>query len=238
VNGSDSIAERLLSVRARIAEAAKRSGRPPGDIALIGVTKTVPAARIQEAVSAGLTDIGENRVQEAEEKIHAVRPARAPLAWHLVGHLQQNKARKAAALFSWIHSVDSPSLAAKLDRTAGDLGVRPVVLIEVNIAGEVTKHGVAPGALGLLLQALSEMSHLRVGGLMAVPPLPPPGSSGEASRAHFRALAALRDTWRERGYDLPALSMGMTDDYAVAVEEGATHVRVGRAIFGERPDPP
>jgi hypothetical protein len=231
---ADPVAERLLAVRSRIAAAAARAGRAADEIVLIGVSKTMPAARIQAAVDSGLTHIGENRVQEAEEKIHLVRPAKAPLTWHLVGHLQANKARRALALFPWIHSVDSIPLAEKLDRLADEIGVRPSVLIEVNVAGEPTKHGVPPSALEPVLQAFGRLPHLRLAGLMAVPPILPSGASAEASRPHFRALAALRDTWRARDYDLPALSMGMTDDFEVAVEEGATHVRVGRAIFGER----
>jgi pyridoxal phosphate enzyme (YggS family) len=232
---ADPVAERLLSVRARIAAAAKRAGRSADDVTLIGISKTMPAARVQAAVDAGLTDIGENRVQEAEEKIHSVRSRKVSLTWHLVGHLQQNKARRAVALFPWVHSVDSASLAEKIDRLAEELGVRPVVLIEVNLASEPTKTGVAPEALGPLLEAVGRLGHLKLGGLMAVPPALLPGQTSEGSRASFGRLATLRDTWRSRGYDLPALSMGMTDDFEVAIEEGATHVRVGRAIFGDRP---
>ena len=230
----DPVAERLLEVRARITAAAKRAGRSAEDVTLIGVSKTMPASRVQAAVDAGLADIGENRVQEAEEKIHSVRPAKVSLTWHLVGHLQQNKARRAVALFPWVHSVDSASLAEKIDRLSGELQVRPVVLIEINLESEPTKTGIAPDALGPLLEAVSRLGHLKLGGLMAVPPALLPGQTAEASRASFKRLAALRDTWRGRGYDLPALSMGMTDDFEVAIEEGATHVRVGRAIFGER----
>lgn len=232
---ADPIAERLLSVRARITSAAIRAGRNPDGITLIGITKTMPVPRVQAAVDAGLTDIGENRVQEAEDKIHTVHPAKVPLTWHLVGHLQQNKARRAVALFPWIHSVDSAALAEKIDRLAAELSVRPVVLVEVNLASEPAKSGVPPDALGPLLEAMGRLHHLKPAGLMAVPPMLPPGAPAEASRPFFKQLAGLRDTWRARGYDLPALSMGMTDDFEVAIEEGATHVRVGRAIFGERP---
>jgi len=235
LNGPDSIAERLLAVRARITAAARRAGRSPDDVCLIGVAKTVLPVRIQEAVDAGLTEIGENRVQEAEAKIPLVRPHGAPLTWHLVGHLQKNKARRALSLFPWIHAVDSIDLAAKLDALAGELGVRPTVLVEVNVAAEASKSGVGPEDLGPLLEAVARLPRLRLAGLMAVPPPPDPAVGPEASRPHFQALARARDTWASRGYDLPALSMGMTDDFDVAVEEGATHVRVGRAIFGERP---
>jgi len=235
---ADPVAERLLSVRSRIAAAAKRAGRTADDVTLIGISKLMPASRVQAAVDAGLTDIGENRVQEAEEKIHSVRSSKVALTWHLVGHLQQNKSRRAVALFTWVHSVDSASLAVRIDRLSGELGVRPVVLIEINLASEPTKTGVAPEALEPLLEAVGRLGHLKLGGLMAVPPALLPGQTAEASRASFRRLAGLRDTWRARGYDLPALSMGMTDDFEVAIEEGATHVRVGRAIFGDRPAAP
>ena len=230
-----STADRLAAVCARIAEAAARAGRSPGEITLIGVTKTIGGARIQEAVDAGLTHIGENRVQETEGKIGSIRPAGAPLTFHLVGHLQANKARRALQIFSWIHSVDSVSLAQRIDRIAGEIGVKPTVLVEVSLVAEGTKSGAASEEVGPLIEVIATLPHLTLAGLMAVPPAPPPGEGEEASRKHFRALRALRDTWASRGYDLPALSMGMTDDYAVAVEEGATHVRVGRAIFGERP---
>jgi len=231
---ADPVAERLLAVRGRIAAAAARAGRDAGEITLIGISKTMPAGRVQAAVDAGLADIGENRVQEAEDKIHLVRPAKSPLTWHLVGHLQANKARRAAALFPWIHSVDSAALAEKLDRISGEIGVRPMILLEVNLAGEASKNGIRPEAVGPLLETIAGLPHLRIAGLMSVPPAQLPGEGPEASRPHFRALAALRDTWHSRGYDLPALSMGMTDDFEVAIEEGATHIRVGRAIFGER----
>ncbi len=230
-----SIPLRLEQVRDRIAEAARRAGRTPDRITLIGVSKTISTAHVQEAVEAGLADLGENRVQEAEEKIPQVRPGPAGLTWHLVGHLQRNKARKAVALFSWIHSVDTAELALRLDRLAAEAGRRLDVLVEVNVADETTKQGIHPARLGQVLETLASLENLRVAGLMAVPPILPEGSPAAASRPHFRRLAALRDSWRSRGYDLPALSMGMSDDFEVAVEEGATHVRVGRAIFGERP---
>jgi pyridoxal phosphate enzyme (YggS family) len=229
------VAERIQRVREAIAEAARRAGRSPEEITLIGVTKTVPAGRIQEAVQAGLTDLGENRVQEAESKIPEIAPRGGVLTWHLIGHLQRNKARKAIHLFPIIHSVDSVPLAGRLDRLAAEKGARPTVLLEVNLAGETTKNGVRPEDLGPLLEAVAGLPHLRLAGLMAIPPFVDPAAQTEASRPQFRQLARLADRWRSRGYDLPVLSMGMTDDYPAAVEEGATHVRVGRAIFGERP---
>ena len=229
------IAGSIEEVRTRIAAAAKRAGRSAGAITLIGVSKTVDAGRIQAAIDAGLGHLGENRVQEAEAKIPSIRPGRGGLTWHLVGHLQKNKARRAVELFGWIHSVDSGALALRLDRIAAEIGARPTVLLEVNLAGEATKTGVSPDALGRLLDETGPLENLRVAGLMAVPPVLPDGAPAEGSRPWFQRLAALRDTWRSRGYDLPVLSMGMTDDFEIAVEEGATHVRVGRAIFGERP---
>jgi len=230
-------AGRLQAVVDRIAAAAARAGRDPSGVTLVGISKTVPPPRIQEVVDAGLAHLGENRVQEAEAKIPSVLPGPSGLTWHLVGHLQKNKARKALELFSWIHSVDSAGLVARLDRLAGELGVRPTILFEVNVAGEEAKAGVAPERVGSLFEAADKAENLRVAGLMTVPPILPEGATAEASRPWFRVLSRLRDTWAARGYDLPALSMGMTDDFEVAVEEGATHVRVGRAIFGDRSQP-
>lgn len=229
------VADRLASVRGRIAAAAARAGRRPADVTLIGISKTMPVPTVQEAVDAGLVDLGENRVQEADAKIPAVVPGMTPLTWHLVGRLQQNKARRAVALFPWIHSVDSIDLARRIDRLAGEIGARPNLLVEVSLAGEASKGGISSGDLGPLLEAMGALPHARLAGLMAIPPLLAEGQTAEAARPWFRKLRELRDTWRHRGYDLPALSMGMTDDFEVAIEEGATHVRVGRALFGERP---
>ncbi len=230
------VARRLAAVRGAVEEAAARAGRSPSEITLIGVTKRFPPEKIQEAVDAGLTHLGENRVQEAEPKIPLVKPAAGSgLTWHLVGHLQRNKAQRALKLFPVIHSLDSVALAERLDRLAAETGARPIVLVEVNLAAEPSKHGVSPEGLGALLEAVARLEHLRLTGFMAIPPMLDPEAPMEASRPYFRQLAALRDTWRSRGYDLHALSMGMTDDFPVAVEEGATHIRIGRAIFGERP---
>ena len=230
-------AARYEAVRERIRAAAARAGRREDEITLIGVSKTVPPAEIQEVVDAGLTHLGENRIQEAEEKIPLVRPSLAGLTWHLVGHLQKNKAQKAVKLFSWIHSVDSASLISRLDRLAAEQGIRLGFFLEVNVGEEEGKHGVPPSGLGGLLEVAAGAENLHLAGLMAIPPIPSAGSGAEASRPHFRVLARLRDTWAARGYDLPALSMGMTGDFEVAIEEGATHVRVGRAIFGDRSEP-
>lgn len=229
------VAESLRVVREAVGAAAERSGRSPEEITLIGISKTMSVARIREAVDAGLTHLGENRIQEAEGKIGEVAAGPGGLTWHLVGHLQRNKAQRALKLFPVIHSVDSVSLAERLDRLAGEAGLRPTIFLEVNLAGEESKNGIAPERLGSLLEPAASLENLRLAGLMAVPPFLGPGETAESSRPWFRQLRELRDRWRSRGYDLPALSMGMTDDFTVAVEEGATHIRVGRAIFGARP---
>ncbi len=232
--GESTIRDRLEEVRRRIEAAARRAGRQPSEITLIGVTKTIPADRIGQAVEAGLTDLGENRVQEAEAKIAALGGAQAGLTWHLIGHLQSNKARKAASLFPWIHSVDSADLIARLGRTAPDSAEPINILLQVDLGHEETKHGVDAALLADLARAAAETASLRPCGLMTIPPL---FDDPERSRPFFGRMRRLRDDLAARGLDLPHLSMGMTNDFEVAVEEGATMVRVGRAIFGERPDP-
>jgi hypothetical protein len=216
----------LERVQARIAEACRRVGRDPAQVLLIGVSKTVDVERVRAAVEAGLAALGENRVQEARDKIAALG---RPVPWHLIGSLQTNKARDAVKLFDWIHSVDRLELARELDRRARTAGRVADSLVEVNVGEEPQKAGVAPGELKRLLDALRELPGLRVRGLMAIPPA---AEDPEASRPHFRRLRELRD---ELG--LEHLSMGMSADYPVAVEEGATMVRVGTAIFGPRPSP-
>ena len=215
------VAANLAAVRARIAAAAARVGRDPADVCLIAVAKTKPAALVRAALAAGATDIGENYVQEAVAKRAAVpEPAR----WHLIGHLQRNKAGQALQTFDCIHTVDRAELGAALARHAGLRGVPARVLVEVNIGGEASKRGVAPRELPALLAALCD-PHLAVSGLMTVPP---PGAP-EATRPFFRQLRTLAGS-----AGLTELSMGMTDDFEVAIEEGATMVRIGRAIFGAR----
>jgi pyridoxal phosphate enzyme (YggS family) len=215
------IAANIAAVRARIAAAAARVGRDPAGVRLIVVSKTQPIERVQAAVAAGARDIGENYVQEATAKRAAVGAA---ARWHLIGHLQRNKAARALELFDLIHSVDTPALGEALARHAAARGRPARVLVEVNVGGEASKRGVAPADLPALLERLRD-PHLVVEGLMTVPP---PGPS-ERTREYFRHLRALRDAG-----GMPELSMGMTDDFEIAVEEGATMVRVGRAIFGER----
>ncbi|MCL6551702.1 MAG: YggS family pyridoxal phosphate-dependent enzyme [Firmicutes bacterium] len=224
------IDERLHRARARIAAAAARAGRDPAAVTIVGVTKGVDVERIREALAAGLRDLGENRIQEALPKIAALGPGPR---WHFVGRLQRNKARWAAGSFAMVHSVDSVPLADALDRAAARAGRRLPVLIEVNVAGEPTKAGVAPDAAAALVAAVRARAHLEPVGLMTVAPV---AASPEHVRPIFRTLRELRDRLRE-GPGGPAfveLSMGMSDDFEVAVEEGATLVRLGRAIFGPR----
>ncbi|MDR7420591.1 MAG: YggS family pyridoxal phosphate-dependent enzyme [Armatimonadota bacterium] len=222
--------KRLQEVRARIAVAASRAGRDPASVTLVGAAKTVSADRVREAVDAGLLDIGENWVQEALPKIAAVGPGPR---WHFIGHLQRNKARAAARVFDVIHSLDSARVAQTLDRGARDAGRRLRVLIEVNVAGEATKFGVAPDAVEDLLRAIRDCAHLMPVGLMTMAPLT---DDPESVRWVFRALRELRDRLRAgtAGPGFDELSMGMSGDFEVAVEEGSTMVRIGRAIFGER----
>ncbi len=224
------IAERIRRVRERIARAALRVGRDPESVTLVGVTKGRGLAIVREALSAGLRDLGENRVQEAVSKIDAVGPGPR---WHLIGHLQRNKARLAAGRFQVIHSIDGLRIAQAVDRAAGEAGRRIPVLIEVNVAGETTKHGIAPGEAEDLIGRVCAMPHLDAIGLMTVAPL---ADDPEAVRPVFRELRELRDRLRARvaGAAFGELSMGMTDDFEVAIEEGATMVRIGRALFEER----
>lgn len=225
--------ERLSAVRARIARAAERSGRDPSSVVLIGASKTVGAGRLREAVAAGLLDLGENRVQEAREKIAALSDIATRVRWHLIGHLQSNKAKLAAELFDWVHSVDSEPLARELDRRAREAGKRLRVLVEVNTSGEPSKFGVAAADAIGLLQAVTACSALEPRGLMTVGPLT---DDVEASRSAYRLLArCLGEAQRAfPGARLDQLSMGMSADFEAAIEEGATMVRVGTALFGPR----
>lgn len=220
----------------QVADAARRVGRDPAGVEIVAVTKTVPPERIRAAVAAGFGTLGENRVQEAEAKIDRVATGLpTPPAWHLVGPLQSNKARRAMALFEVIETVDSRELAARLDRIAGELRPgRPYrVLLEVNVDADPAKAGFTPAAIERDLPALLELPGLRVDGLMTVGRLV---GEAEAARPTFVALRRLSERLRATHPGLgPGLSMGMTDDFPVAVEEGATIVRIGRAIFGPRP---
>jgi pyridoxal phosphate enzyme (YggS family) len=225
------IADRLAEVRRRIADAARRVGRRPNDIRLVAVSKTKPIGLIREAIAAGVTALGENYVQELVGKQEAIGD---PVEWHFIGHLQTNKVRQIVPFCSLIHGVDSLKLAAEIDRRAGVIGRKQPVLIEVNLAGEASKFGVSEGEAGELARAIGELPNLRLTGLMTMPPYP---EDPEESRPYFVRLRRLQETLREGG--IPSeqcreLSMGMTADYEIAIEEGATIVRVGTAIFGSR----
>jgi pyridoxal phosphate enzyme (YggS family) len=224
----DGIRERLAEVRRRIEAAAGRSGRAAASVTLVAVSKTMPVEAIREAIAAGATVLGENRVQEARDKIEALAGA---AEWHLVGHLQTNKAKLAVGLFDRIHSLDSIRLAHELERNAGEAGRRVRCLVQVNVGGEEQKNGASEKEVRPLLEAARRLPHILVEGLMAIPPfLPDP----EAVRPFFRRLRVLRDELASDGFPLPDLSMGMTHDFEVAIEEGATLVRIGTAIFGPR----
>ncbi|MGH7356687.1 MAG: YggS family pyridoxal phosphate-dependent enzyme [Candidatus Rokuibacteriota bacterium] len=214
----------LERVRERIARAAERAGRRAGDVTLVAVSKTVEAARVREAIAAGVTALGENRVQEARTKIAEIG---RPVPWHLIGHLQTNKAKDALELFDVIHSLDRLELAAELDRRARQRGRDVVTLLQVNVAGETSKGGVAPDEVGRALEAIAKLERVRVRGLMTIPP---EVERAEQARGWFRMLRELAER-----HDLRELSMGMSSDFEVAIEEGATLVRVGTVVFGPRP---
>ncbi len=223
------LVERLAAVRAKITAAALRAGRDAADVELVAVSKTHPPEAVREALEAGQTIFGESRVQEARVKAPLL-PGRA--RWHFIGRLQKNKVRAALGQFELIHSVDSLELARQIDRIADEEGQRPRVLLEVNVAGESTKFGFSAGDLRAEAEALGELGRLEIGGLMGMAPY---AEEAEFSRPYFVKLRELRDELRETGgWPLPELSMGMSGDYEVAVEEGATLVRVGSAIFGTR----
>ena len=219
----------LNRVRNEIAQAAQVSGRTMADIELVAVTKTHPAEIVREAIDAGQTLFGESKVQEARAKIPLLP---SNLRWHFIGHLQKNKIRHALPLFEMIHSVDSLDLAQAIDRIAQEDGLHPRILLEVNVAGEGSKFGFKATTLRAELESLLMLSRLSIEGLMCIPPF---AEEAEASRKYFVELRELRDALaKEFQVKLPQLSMGMTNDYSVAVEEGATLVRIGTAIFGER----
>ncbi len=228
------IARRLAAVQGRIDAAAKRAGRAPGEITLVGVSKRQRSERIAEAVAAGLTHVGENFAQEARDKLHAVaaelraEQLAAP-RWHFIGRLQQNKARLVAPIFDCVESVDRSELAIELDRRAAATGRRLDVLLQVNLSSEAHKGGAEPDELPALVDAVSALAHLRLRGLMLVPAA---AADPEQTRPAFARLRALRDGLQRP--ELVELSMGMSADFEVAIEEGATLVRVGSAIFGER----
>jgi hypothetical protein len=223
------VAENLEQVRVQIAEAAKKAGRTVEDIELVAISKTHEAEKVRAAFDAGQQLFGESRVQEARAKIPLLPSA---ARWHFVGRLQKNKVRHALPLFELFHSVDSLDLARDMNRIAEDEGLHPRVLLEVNVAGEGSKIGFEPEMVRAQMEALLKLPRLTIEGLMTIPPLAP---EAEASRRYFIGLRELRDQLAaEFKTSLPRLSMGMTGDFKVAIEEGATLVRVGTAIFGKR----
>jgi hypothetical protein len=225
----DEIAANLERIQSQIAAAAQKSGRSSDDIELVAVSKSHAAEKVQAAAAAGQVLFGESRVQEARAKIPLL-PAR--LRWHFIGYLQKNKIRHALPLFELFHGIDSLALAEDLHRIADEDGINPRVLLQVNVAGEASKHGFSPEALRRDLEVLVSLGRLTIEGLMTIPPLAP---ETEASRRHFVALRELRDQLEaECNVRLPQLSMGLSDDFSIAIEEGATLVRVGTAIFGKR----
>ena len=217
------VAAGVALVRQRIAGACERAGREPDSVTLIAVSKGQPAEAVQAAAKAGVRHFGENRIQEALPKIEQAAEAGVEATWHLVGHLQSNKAKAAASAFDVIHSVHSTRLLTRLDAAAP---ASRDVLLQVNVAAEPQKQGVAPDEVGALVEAARAAGNLRLRGLMTIAPM---AQNAEEARPVFRALRLLAER-----FELPELSMGMTDDFEVAIEEGATLVRVGRAIFGER----
>ncbi len=229
--GMSKIEKNIERIRETIAGAAAKAGRNAGDVKIMGVTKTVDDERIREAIACGITIMGENYVQEAKRKIETMG---RDLEWHMIGHLQSNKAKYAVRLFDMIHSVDRLGLAQELDKRAKGSGMTMKILIEVNTGGEETKSGVSQDKAIDLVRAVSRLENLSLQGLMTMPPW---FDNPEDARPYFVALRELRDRVVDEGIEgieMGELSMGMTDDYGVAVEEGATIVRIGRAIFGER----
>lgn len=226
------IPQNVLSVRDTIWRAAIRGGRDPDTIRLIAATKSVTVERMREAVSAGVAHLGENRLQEALPKIGALKGL--PITWHFIGRLQRRKVKDVLGRFTLIHSVDTVALAQEIDRRAGQAGIKQPVLVEVNLGGEVSKGGVLLRDLDRLIQEMDGMPNLSVQGLMTIPPF---AGEAEAARPFFRQLRELASRLSHmnlRAIHMKELSMGMSTDYEVAVEEGATFVRVGTAIFGSR----
>jgi pyridoxal phosphate enzyme (YggS family) len=227
-----SIRENIERLRAEIADITERAGRSPDDVQLMGVTKRVPPERIQEAVDAGLATIGENRVQEAKEKVAAVK---GDVSWHMIGHLQRNKVKTAVQMFDMIQSVDSPELAAEIDRRSAGAGRRMDVLIEVKTAPEETKFGVDPPGAIDLIAGISEFANIDVKGLMTIGTFTDDESEIRRCFRELRELAGKVAALGIAGVEMKVLSMGMSSDYRIAIEEGSNMVRIGTAIFGTRP---
>ncbi len=223
-----SIKENLLGVMEKIEKAARKIGRDPNKIKLVAVSKTVEAARIKEAIEAGVSILGENYVQEAQKKIEEIG---RPVSWHFIGHLQSNKAKYAIRLFDMIHSIDSVPLAEELNRRAEQTDQLIKVMIEVNLSKEATKFGTDEEMVLNLAKRIQNLKHLSLEGLMTMPPY---FDSPEMSRPYYVALRELRERMIKEGVPMKELSMGMSNDFEIAIEEGATYVRVGTAIFGPR----
>jgi pyridoxal phosphate enzyme (YggS family) len=226
-----SIKDNLLRVLERMDQAARKASRNPGEITLVAVSKTVEIARIREAIEAGATILGENYVQEAREKIDEIGHG---VQWHMVGHLQRNKAKYAVTLFDYLHSIDGISLAHEIDRRAAQKGEKVRGLAEVNLLGETSKFGIGPDAVVDLIRHIAPLEHISIEGLMTMPPY---FNEPEKARPYFIRLRELRDRIEGEGIEgvrMDELSMGMSGDFEVAIEEGATMIRVGTAIFGER----
>jgi pyridoxal phosphate enzyme (YggS family) len=222
------IRENYIRVMERIERAARKVGRDPKEVKLVAVSKTVESARIKEAIEAGVSILGENYVQEAQKKIEEIG---RPVAWHFIGHLQTNKAKYAIRLFEMIHSLDSLPLAEELNRRAEQGGQVAKVMIEVNISGEATKFGTDEEKVFSIARGILNLNHLSLEGLMTMPPY---FDSPEMSRPYYIKLRELKEKMIREGIPLKELSMGMSNDFEIAIEEGATYVRVGTAIFGER----
>lgn len=232
--GSGAIADRVSVIRQRIEAAAARSGRNPESIRLIAATKTVPVARIETALDAGVLHVGESKLQEALPKLHALE-SRRNVTWHFIGRLQRRKVKALIGRFQLIHSVDSVELAEEINRRAEEKGLCQSVLLEVNIGEEATKTGFSASELSNILVLLGAMPNVAIKGLMAIPP---PTDAPEAARPFFRAVRDLADSLKRSAHDrirMDELSMGMSHDFEIAIEEGATCVRIGTAIFGARP---
>ena len=223
------VAERFHAIRERIDRSATAASRDPSGITLVAVSKTFPAETVAEALAAGVTDLGENRVQEAKEKRQSVA---VPARWHLIGHLQSNKAKEAARLFEMIESVDSVDLALRLGREAEKLGKQLEILLQLNVGSEEQKSGVAVDDARAIAKELISIPALKLRGLMTIPPI----GSPDDTRAHFRRMRILFEELREdlASESFNQLSMGMSEDFEIAIQEGATIVRIGRAIFGGR----
>ncbi len=233
-DASDSVFSRVRRVFDTISRTAQGVGRNPGSVRLIAVTKTVTIDKIQQALEAGVRCIGENRLQEALPKVAALGAQWGELRWHFIGKIQRRKIKTLVGMFDMIQSVESLKLASDIDRHAESAGIEQKVLLEVNVAGEASKAGFSPADLEAVVPALDRLPHLRVEGLMAIPPF---DADPEASRPYFRKLRYLADTLSRMPLErvcMKELSMGMSRDYEIAIQEGATMVRVGTAIFGER----